>query len=103
MRRIDRANAGFSRKVSGIRDWANCVVADAVAFEPVSTLKFPANREKNREFHQIRPLCKILKVDARANSKALSEIPYATEQGIFVQGQRNLTQQQGIGPGFIAN
>ncbi len=38
MRRIDRANAGFSRKVSGIRDWANCVVADAVQVEPVSTL-----------------------------------------------------------------
>jgi hypothetical protein len=26
------------------------MVADAVAFEPVSTPKFPANREKNREF-----------------------------------------------------
>ena len=26
------------------------VVADAVAFEPVSVAKFPANREKNREF-----------------------------------------------------
>ena len=25
-------------------------MADAVAFEPVSTLKFPANREKNRNF-----------------------------------------------------
>ena len=27
-------------------------MADAVAFEPVSTLKFPANREINREFRQ---------------------------------------------------
>src|ERR1700687_1246745 len=26
-------------------------------FEPVSTPKFPANREINREFHQIRSLC----------------------------------------------
>jgi hypothetical protein len=26
------------------------VVADAVAFEPVSTAEFPANREKNRDF-----------------------------------------------------
>jgi hypothetical protein len=25
-RRIDRANAGFSRKVSVIRDWGNCLV-----------------------------------------------------------------------------
>ena len=28
----------------------DCVVADAVGFEPVSTPKFPANREINREF-----------------------------------------------------
>ena len=27
-----------------------CVVADAVAVEPVSQVKFPANRENNREF-----------------------------------------------------
>ena len=26
------------------------MVADAVAIEPVSTPKFPANKEKNREF-----------------------------------------------------
>jgi hypothetical protein len=26
------------------------LVADAVVVEPVSTLKFPANREKNREY-----------------------------------------------------
>jgi hypothetical protein len=50
-------------------------LADAVAFEPVSTLKFPANREKNREFHQIRPLDAILKADPRANSAACGEIP----------------------------
>ncbi|MGB9064421.1 MAG: hypothetical protein WCC80_13735, partial [Pseudolabrys sp.] len=30
------------------------MVADAVAFEPVSTPKFPANREKNREFVHFR-------------------------------------------------
>jgi len=101
-RRIGRANAGFSRKVSGIRDWANCVVADAVAFEPVSTLKFPANREKNREFRQIHPLCEILKANTRANSKAFSQIPYATEQainwaeqGILAQEQRSFTYQNG--------
>ena len=28
----------------------DCVVADAVAVEPVSTAKFPANREKNRDY-----------------------------------------------------
>ena len=29
------------------------MVADAVTCEPVSTLKIPANREKNREFYKI--------------------------------------------------
>ena len=29
------------------------MVADAVVVEPVSTAKFPANREKNREFCRI--------------------------------------------------
>ena len=28
----------------------DCVVADAVAVEPVSQVQFPANRENNREF-----------------------------------------------------
>jgi len=63
------------------------VVADAVLVEPVSSPKFTANREKNREFCQIRPLCKILKAATRENSGASSEIPYATEQGILVQEQ----------------
>jgi hypothetical protein len=62
-------------------------VADAVAFEPISTLECPANREKNREFHQIRALGAILKADTRANSKASSEIPYAPEQGIVSEEQ----------------
>jgi hypothetical protein len=31
----------------------DCVVADAVAVEPVSASYFPANREINREFWQI--------------------------------------------------
>ena len=74
------------------------MAADAVAFEPVSTPKFPANREKNREFRQIRPLCEILKADTRANSKASSEIPYATEQGIISAEQGIQIQEQGIFP-----
>ena len=46
------------------------MVADAVTVEPVSTPEFPANREKNREFRQIRALGAILKADTRANSEA---------------------------------
>jgi ketosteroid isomerase-like protein len=54
VRRTGRANAACSRKVSVIRDSGNCVVADAVQVEPVSTPKFPANREINREFCRLR-------------------------------------------------
>jgi hypothetical protein len=72
------------------------MVADAVAVELVSTPKFPANREINREFHQIGPLCKILEAHTRADSKASSEIPYATEQGIILAEQGILVQEQGI-------
>jgi hypothetical protein len=63
------------------------VVADAVLIEPVSTPKFPANREINREFRRIRLLGAILKADTRANSEACSKIPYSTEQGIFAKEQ----------------
>jgi hypothetical protein len=63
------------------------VVADAVPVEPVSTHEFPANREINREFRRIRLLSAILKADTRANSKAFSEIPYSTKQGIFAKEQ----------------
>ncbi|HET7384380.1 MAG TPA: hypothetical protein VFJ59_17565 [Pseudolabrys sp.] len=73
-------------------------MADAVTYEPVSTPKFPANREKNREFRQFRPLRKIFKADTQANSKASSEIPYATEQGIISAEQGILAQEQGISP-----
>jgi hypothetical protein len=72
------------------------VVADAVVVEPVSTPKFPANREINREFCRIRPLGAIFKPDTRVNSEACSEIPYSTEQGIISKEQGILAQEQGI-------
>ena len=72
------------------------MVADAVQVEPVSTPKFPANREINREFRRIRTFCTNLKADTRANSKASSEIPYSGEQGIISAEQGILVQEQGI-------
>ena len=45
--------------------------------------KFPANREKNREFRGNRPSAAILTPNRRANSMVCNQIPYATEQGIF--------------------
>jgi hypothetical protein len=72
------------------------MVADAVTVEPVSTPKFPANREINREFCRIRSLSAILKADTRANSEVCSEIPYATEQGIILVEQGIPAEEQGI-------
>jgi hypothetical protein len=72
------------------------MVADAVAVEPVSTSKFPANREKNREFRRIRTLSAILKAETRINSDAYSKIPYSTEQGIFAKEQGICRREQGI-------
>src|SRR5262249_20664427 len=57
---------------------------------PSPTHKFPADREKNREFRRIRLPSAILKTDTRANSESCSEIPYSTEQGIFADGTGNL-------------
>jgi hypothetical protein len=39
-----------------------------------------------------------MKANTRANSKAFSRIPCATEQGIISVEQRILEQQQGISP-----
>jgi hypothetical protein len=72
------------------------VVEDAVRYEPVSGAEFPANREINREFRQIRPLDAILNADTRANSEACSKIPYSAEQGIFCEKQGICTGEQGI-------
>jgi hypothetical protein len=43
-------------------------------------------------------LCEILKANTRAISKAFSQIPYATEQGIISAEQGILAQEQGIFP-----
>ena len=58
----------------------------------------PANREINREFRQMRPLCAILNADTPANSKASSRIPYVTEQGIISAEQGIFDKEQGILP-----
>jgi hypothetical protein len=71
------------------------MVVDAVLVEPVSSPKFPANREINREFRQIRLVGAILHADTRANSEACREIPYSAEQGIFAKEQGICTGEQG--------
>ncbi len=62
---------------------------------PSPLAKFPANREINREFRQIRPYCTILIANTRVNSAACSEIPYAKEQGIISEGTGNFAAGAG--------
>jgi hypothetical protein len=75
---------------------ADCVVADAVVCEPVSTPNFPANREKNREY------CKILAAGApeSENNGVVTGlpmvIPCSTEQGIISAEQGILVREQAI-------
>jgi hypothetical protein len=72
------------------------VVADAVQIEPVSTGKFPANREKNREFYIIT----VSVASETANNGVITglpkRIPYSTEQGIILAEQGILAREQGI-------
>ena len=67
--------------------------------EPVSAAKFPANREKNREF------CKILASEAPEipnsglGTGRCSQIPYSTEQGIILVEQGKLGARTGNSTG----
>jgi hypothetical protein len=72
------------------------LVADAVAVERVSTLGFPANREKNREFCKIGASGASETVNSAAITGLLTQIPYSTEQGIISAEQGILAQEQGI-------
>ena len=58
-------------------------------------LKFPANREIYREFCRIWPFAAIFVFIRRANSNGYSQIPYATEQGIFAAITGNFLQRTG--------
>jgi hypothetical protein len=51
------------------------IEADAVAIEPVSATKFPANREINREFAQIGRVLLILTPKSRVDSIVSNQIP----------------------------
>ena len=73
-----------------------CVVADAVQVEPVSNAKFPANREKNRDFCRIAVSVLSETVNNGVVTGLPKRIPYSTEQGIILAEQRILAQEQGI-------
>ena len=59
------------------------MVADAVVVEPVSTLKFPANREKNREFYDFRASGAPKALNNTVVTGLPVRIPCSTEQGII--------------------
>src|SRR2546421_3940506 len=61
----------------------HCLADDAVSCELVSAPNSLLNREINREFRKFRASAAISTSNQRANSKSCSQIPYATEQGIF--------------------
>jgi hypothetical protein len=46
--------AGYSSETGKHRFASDCVVVDAVRIEPVSAVKFPSIREKNREFRKFK-------------------------------------------------
>jgi hypothetical protein len=60
------------------------LVADAVTVEPVSTLLFPANREKNREFHKRAASEAAVTANNAVAARLSAQIPYSAEQGIIL-------------------
>jgi hypothetical protein len=76
-------------------------VADAVAVEPVSTLQFPANREKNREFNKIGASGAAEIVNNAVVTGLPELIPYSAEQGIILADQGIFAREQGFFPARI--
>jgi hypothetical protein len=52
-RKLARSGVFGKKNVGKSPFGCDCVVADAVVFEPVSIIEFPANREINRENREI--------------------------------------------------
>ena len=67
-------------------------MADAVTYEPVSTAKFPANREINREFCRIRLLCAILKPTCEQNHGLAAKFPTQRNRE-FLQRNREFARE----------
>jgi len=58
-------------------------------------LKFPANREINREYYRIQLFTAILVPSRRVNSMVCRRIPYATEQGIIDRAAGKISRRTG--------
>jgi hypothetical protein len=73
-------------------------MVDAVYFEPVSAAKFPANREKNREFGQARIIQSEFDTATLRSSEACRQIPQAKEQGLTCRNRKRVSLEQGFEP-----
>jgi hypothetical protein len=67
--------AGYSSETRNRRFVSECVVADALALEPVSTPKFPFIRENNREFCESDGFIDCLQASNSPHFGGLAEIP----------------------------
>jgi hypothetical protein len=76
-------NPGCSAETGKIRVARDCVVVDAASIEPVSTVKFPANREKNREFRGNRPFAGDLGVQSTSEFNCLQRNSLRNGTGNF--------------------
>jgi hypothetical protein len=70
-------------------------VVEAVIREPVSTAKFPANREFAGNFPRFWPRARFLALNPEARSITYRQIPCASEQGIFGLGAGNFRSRAG--------
>jgi hypothetical protein len=77
------------------------MVVCAVRYEPVSTPQFPANREFAGNFADSGFRVPIPTLYLIRKSAASSEIPCATEQGIFEHLAGKSTKKQGICRDFV--
>ncbi|MGZ4924656.1 MAG: hypothetical protein ACXV5H_12000, partial [Halobacteriota archaeon] len=85
----------FSRKVSATGELEDCVVADAVTYEPVSIPKFPTNREKNREFFNFRARSRLRGPDPCNDFADLERNSLLIGTGNFCKGTGNLNARTG--------
>jgi hypothetical protein len=69
---------------------------EAVSGEPVSEARFPANREKSREFYENRAVWQKAARQNAAISVSCRTIPYKMKQGINSRRTGNLSRRAGI-------
>jgi len=73
----------------------DCVVADAVQREPVSTPKFPANRENNREFFNFGSVVRLRSFRSSNDLGAFEPDSLLTRTGNFLDRAENLHARTG--------